>query len=75
MPASSVLVRSTAAAMLPAVWTMDRLWSTPTVAPASSAVWMAERPDSPAPTTTTSYSCVSANPVMSAGFCRKLGPS
>lgn len=33
---------------------MDRLCSAPTVAPASSAACMAESPDSPAPTTTTS---------------------
>ena len=52
--ASFVFVRSMEAPMLPAVCTMERLCSAPTVAPASRAACMAESPDSPAPTTTTS---------------------
>ena len=62
--ASSVWVRSMEAAMLPVVWAALMFCTQATRAPASSAVCTADRPDSPAPTTTTSYSWVSAKSVM-----------
>lgn len=73
MPASSVLVVSTEAPMLPVVWAVPMFWTQATLAPAATAEWAADRPDSPAPTTTMSYSRVSAKSVMGSGACRNAG--
>ena len=72
--ASSVWVRSMEAAMLPVVWAALIFCTQATRAPASSAVCTADRPDSPAPTTTTSYSWVSAKSVMGSWGARNAGP-
>ena len=72
--ASSVWVRSMEAAMLPVVWAALIFCTQATRAPASSAVCTADRPDSPAPTTTTSYSWVSAKSVMGSWGSRNAGP-
>ena len=72
--ASSVWVRSMEAAMLPVVWAALMFCTQATRAPASSAVCTADRPDSPAPTTTTSYSWVSAKSVMGSCGARNAGP-
>ena len=68
-----VKVVSTEAPMLPVVWAVPMFWTQATLAPAATAEWAADRPDSPAPTTTMSYSRVSAKSVMGSGACRNAG--